>query len=77
MNKDHCRVNCDYLLQDVIKRAKEEIGVLMDLKAQEIRDVKEGGGIPRMIVYTALVKALKRVEPKTAMNLQILPGLWV
>jgi hypothetical protein len=39
--------------------------------------VKEGGGLPRLIVYTALVKALKRVEPKTAMNLQILPGLWV
>jgi hypothetical protein len=75
MNKDHCRVNCDYLLQDVVKRAKEEIGVLMDLKAQEIRDVKEGGSIPRMIVYTALVKALKRVEPRKP--LQVLSGIWV
>jgi hypothetical protein len=77
MNKDHCRINCDYLLQDVVKKAKEEIGALMDLKAKEIREVKEGGGLPRLIVYTALMKALKRVEPKTAMNLQILPGLWV
>ena len=40
MNKDHCRVNCDYLLQDVVRKAKEEISVLMDLKAQEIKEVK-------------------------------------
>jgi hypothetical protein len=76
MNKDHCAVNCKYLLNEVITKAREEIGVLMDLKAQEIREVKEGGSLPRLIVYTALVKALKRVEPKKQTP-QILPGLWV
>jgi hypothetical protein len=76
MNQDHCRVNCDYLLKEVWKKAKEEIGVLMDLKAQEIREVKEGGSLPRLIVYTALVKALKRVEPRKQTP-QILPGLWL
>jgi hypothetical protein len=73
MNKDHCAVNCKYLLNEVITKAREEIGVLMDLKAQEIREVKEGGSLPRLIVYTALVKALKRVEPRK--TLPILPGL--
>jgi|WetSurMetagenome_2_1015567.scaffolds.fasta_scaffold1799047_1 hypothetical protein len=76
MNKDHCKVNCDYLLNEVIKKAKEEIGILMEIKADEIKEIKEGGHMPRMIVYTALAKALKRVEPKKQTP-QLLPGLWL
>jgi hypothetical protein len=64
MNKEECRVKCDYALNKIIREAKEEIRGIIENSEQEIRESITGDRYPQMIVYTAITKIIQKTGPR-------------